>query len=336
MRTGIFRAAFRAPCRTLFYPTRNAAPLSVSYLAALGFFQVLTISGKVHGEQIDQTVVSPSTIKAIAELLRAAGHVEDVSFFSAERLHGFSEVLSAISWPVVFILTLILFRPELRNLIKKTKKLGFGGASIEAEDQIEKTVDLSAREVLSSPNPEPPRSVSGDDIRRSAEVGALSQEISPEVLRSQIDRISAEYEGIRAQMPSGPARTKQMSAVMAKMRALGRAVFPLRAELVGSPSPGHRLFAIAALQMVPDYKLVDWLALAVTREVPYVQFQALNALLTAVRNAGPEMKETLREALAKAKSGLSQNDPDSSRWELADQIYNEINQMPDTQASRAK
>jgi len=115
---------------------------------------------------------------------------------------------------------------------------------------------------------------------------------------------------------------------MAKMRALGRAVFPYRHELVGSPSPGHRLFAIAALQIVPDYNLLDWLASAISKEVPYIQFQALNALMTAVRNAGPEMKSALKQAINKAKSSLSQADPDTSRWNLALAMEAELARIP--------
>jgi hypothetical protein len=153
--------------------------------------------------------------------------------------------------------------------------------------------------------------------------------LSPESIRSKIEKISAEYEDIRANMPSGSARTRQMSAVMAKMRTLARAVYPYRYELVGNPSPGHRLFAIAALQIVPDYTLLDWIASAVNKQVPYIQYQALNALMTAVRNAGPEMKSALERAAKKAKASLSAADPDSSRWNLALAIETEVARIPD-------
>jgi hypothetical protein len=45
--------------------------------------------------------------------------------------------------------------------------------------------------------------------------------------------------------------------------------------------------------MIPDYNLVDWLASTTNGEAPYVQYQALEALMVAVRNAGPEMKAPL-------------------------------------------
>jgi hypothetical protein len=279
-------------------------------------------------EQSDGPTVSPAVIKSITDLLKAAGHVEDTSLFSSERLHGIAEILGAIGWPAVLILAIVLFRLELRDLIKRVRKVGIAGTSLEAEEEIQKKVEASAAAVLSSPSPEPPASISSDDIRRAAEVGALSAGLSPESIRSQIDQIAAEYEGLRANMSSSPARTRQMGAVMAKMRTLARAVFPYRHELVASPSPGHRLFAIAALQIVPDYNLLDWLAAAVSREAPYIQYQALNALMTAVRNAGPGMKTALKQAIETAKSGLSGADPDSSRRNLALAAEAELARIP--------
>lgn len=115
-----------------------------------------------------------------------------------------------------------------------------------------------------------------------------------------------------------------MGAVMAKMRALGRAVFPLRSEFINDASPGKRLFAIAALQMIPDYSLVDWLASCVSSEGPYVQYQALIALLVAVRNAGSKVAGTLCAAVSKAKAGPKPNDPDTIRRGLLAQIEQEL------------
>ncbi len=286
-------------------------------------------------EQSDNTITSPAIIKSIADLLKLAGHVENNSIFSSERLHSISEILSALAWPTAFIVGVVLFKVELRGLIKRVRKVGIAGTSLETEEEVQKKVEASAAAVLSSTTPEPPTTISSDEIRRAAEVGVLSSGLSPEAIRSQIDQISAEYEGVRAQMPSGSARTRQMGAVMAKMRTLARAVFPYRHELVGSPSPGQRLFAIAALQVVPDYNLLGWLATATVKEVPYIQFQALNALMTAVRNAGPEMKPALKRAIDQAKSGLSSADADASRWNLALDVEAELDKIPDNNSIRA-
>jgi hypothetical protein len=277
----------------------------------------------------EQSAPSPDLIKSLTALLRAAGRIEDTSFFSSERLHAVAEILGAIVWPSVIIVFLVLFRSELRGVIKGIRKLGVGGTNLEVEQEIQEKVDSSAADVLSSPNPPVPAPISSEDIRRAVEVGALSKGIEPEVIRSQIDQISAEYEGRRANMPSGPDRTRQMSAVMAKMRTLGRAVFPYRHELVSSPSPGRKLFAIAALQMIPDYNLLDWLASTTNVESPFVQYQALNALMVALRNAGPEMKDSLYKAIAKAKSGLPSADPDTSRWDLIRAMEKELTRIPD-------
>ncbi len=289
----------------------------------------VTLTDTAAAEQSDKSSVSPEFIKSVADLLKAASHSEDKSLLSPERLHGLAEILGSIAWPMAVIISVLLFRGELRDLIKRVKKFGFAGTSVEAEEEVQKQVEESAAAVLSSTANEPPATISIDDIRRAAEVGVLSSSLSPDSIRAQIDQIAAEYEGVRAQMPSGPARTRQMGAVMAKMRTLARTVFPYRHELISSPSPGQRLFAIAALQLVPDYNLLGWLATAVSKEVPYIQFQALNALMTAVRNAGPDMKSALMRALEQAKSSLSSTDPDTSRRDLALAIEAEIARIPD-------
>ncbi len=314
----------------LSYCSKSKTPqkMPIYFIVMVETFCATSTNAAV-AEQSDSSSVSPELIKSVADLLRAAGRVEDKSLLSSERLHGLAAVLGSIAWPVALIISVTLFRGELRSLIKRVKKFGFAGTSLEAEEEVQKQVEASAAAVLSSPANEPPATITSDDIRRAAEVGVLSSGLSPESIRAQIDQISAEYEGVRAQMPSGPARTKQMGAVMAKMRTLARAVFPYRHELMGSPSPGQRLFAIAALQLVPDYNLLDWLATSVSKEVPYIQFQALNALMTAVRNAGPDMKSALMRALDKAKSSLSLTDPDPSRRNLALAIEAEIARIPD-------
>ena len=80
------------------------------------------------------------------------------------------------------------------------------------------------------------------------------------VICQEAEVLAFECERVRASLPLGDERTQKMEAVGAKMRTIGRTVYPRRHELAGSPLPGKRLEAIAALQVVPDYDMFDWLA----------------------------------------------------------------------------
>jgi hypothetical protein len=84
-----------------------------------------------------------------------------------------------------------------------------------------------------------------------------------------------------------------MEVVVSKMRTLGRAIYPLRHEYAESPSPGKRLVAIAALQVLPDFDLLNWLADRLEAEKPFVGYHALVALLLAIRSPGS--REWLRQ-----------------------------------------
>ena len=89
-------------------------------------------------------------------------------------------------------------------------------------------------------------------------------------MRQQVDELAAEHERVRGSMRVSDTRTRAMEVVVSKMRTIGRAAYPLRHELSVSASPGHRLQAIASLQVMPDYDLLDWLANRIDQERPFV------------------------------------------------------------------
>jgi hypothetical protein len=61
----------------------------------------ITFAQSAIAEQSDSSTVSPALIKSITDLLKAAGHVEDISFLSSGRLHSVAEIFGAIAWPAV-------------------------------------------------------------------------------------------------------------------------------------------------------------------------------------------------------------------------------------------
>jgi hypothetical protein len=63
------------------------------------------------------------------------------------------------------------------------------------------------------------------------------------IIRDQLVGFANEYERIRATMPSGDERTRRMEVVVAKMRTLSIAGYPLLDDFSKSSSPGQRLAA---------------------------------------------------------------------------------------------
>jgi hypothetical protein len=140
-----------------------------------------------------------------------------------------------------------------------------------------------------------------DEVRRGEKVAQIVTPGDRAIVRQQVDALAEEYETIRSSLPSGDDRTHRMEIVVSKMRTIGRAAYPLRYDLVQSPSPGRRLQAIS-LQVIPDYELLDWLAGRVREEKPFISYHALVALNIAARNEhAREHLNELRAALRKAQ-----------------------------------
>jgi hypothetical protein len=75
-------------------------------------------------------------------------------------------------------------------------------------------------------------------------------------------------------------------------------------ELTVSPSPGERLAAVAALQVVPEPAYIDFLGERVRTEKPFVGYQAALALLVAVRTLDVRFRPELLHAVKKGLEAL--------------------------------
>jgi hypothetical protein len=134
--------------------------------------------------------------------------------------------------------------------------------------------------------------------------------------RTNLAALAQEYESIRAKMPSGWERTRQMAAVFAKMKAAAPDGQGLIEELMGSSSPGTRLAAIAILQMFPKPETLDWLAARLDNpdvEKPFVGYQAAVALAEAVRALSKDDCPKIAAAFKKAKTLAAKFPQDSDR-----------------------
>jgi hypothetical protein len=144
-------------------------------------------------------------------------------------------------------------------------------------------------------------------------ISALSPDTS--AIKRQIDELANKYRNLRAGMPSGPERTREMEVVMTSMRTLAPLAYPLLDDLSKSDEPGKRLAAIAILQALPKAEYLSWLVdrLQQDREKPFVGYHAAVALLTAARSL-PEHRDALCAEISRAKAFLIPNLIKSDRY----------------------
>lgn len=251
-------------------------------------------------------VVSPEIVKALAELIKASGSVPKAdSWLAPERIQAYASAVSAIAWPLTAIIVVLIFRKPILGFLSNVTDVEIAGAKFKRLQQ-----ELAEAGKGAAAKPAPPTS---DEQARSANVAAFLGE-APSLAAKEAEALAFEYERVRVSLPPGDERTRRMEVVVAKMRTIGQAVFPLRHELAASPSPGKRLQAIAALQVVPDYEMLHWLAERPANEKPFVGYHALIALLQAAR--GPlasAHREALVESLAVARASRSSFRTDTDR-----------------------
>jgi len=192
-------------------------------------------------------------------------------------------------WPVVALVALIILRKPLSRLRSAKLKDYF---SIDIDRELEQ----AAKDAPASDKPTPP---TAEEVAKSGEIERLVSSVDLQQLRQTALGLAAEYERVRASMLPGDRRTRRMEVVVSKMRALGRAIIPLRYELRSSESPGQRLLAIASYQVAPDYDALEWLVERIAAEKPFVGYHAAVALVVAARDQRAENNlDDLQRAVA--------------------------------------
>jgi hypothetical protein len=228
------------------------------------------------------TTLSPEQTTAIAKaLLKILGvsSAETSSSGDADFLKGLATFIGAIAsllWPLAFLAAVWIFRPQVQRLLAGVSEAEVFGVKIKIETELTKSAEEAKAEDVGPTSAQ---------IKRAGEVAQLATQADLATIVEQVAKLAAEYESIRATLPSGSERTRAMNRIAAKMRTIGIAAGSLRYELSVSPSPGKRLQAIACLQVSPDLDMVDWLTERVQVEVPFVSYQALIAICTAAQSS---------------------------------------------------
>jgi hypothetical protein len=241
---------------------------------------------------------------------------------TAGVLGGVAAICSALVWPAVVTLVLVLFRKQVAELLEAAVTVASGATrfkiwQIEFDRNVQQEVAQSANAALSAPvagvraQPEVSQEatiIPGAEVAAATRVRSLLDAAPSSTLRKEMEAqirarmlaFAQEYETTRSSMPSGDERTRAMNGVVAKMRTLALAADFLLDELMSaSQSPGRRLAAICILQMKPSMSAVPWLVDRMRAERPFVFFHASVALLNAVRRFGASDKAALGTAIDK-------------------------------------
>jgi len=216
-----------------------------------------------------------------------------------ETLKASTEFLAAVAWPGAFLTLIITQRKQISRLFDALLNVVQSSTRIKLGELIDLEVDRSVRQAEQRPTPS--REVSNEELEAASRVGRIVSTTELPAIRARLLEAAHEYEATRANLPPGPARTRAMNAVVAKMRTLAIAGKPLLKEFTAaSDSSGMRLAATAILQLSPDLNYVGWLAERMKTEQPFVFFHASLALLATARSYGSTAAKQLRPALERA------------------------------------
>jgi hypothetical protein len=279
--------------------------------------------------QPTQTPASPSPeiLKSLADLIKATMEHPAANPSSAwltpDGVKAAASLFSAVAWPALIVFLVLVFRPQLMEIVHGLTEFEIFGVKGKIINQLNRSAEAAEKltpehaegEGL-SPAPTP------GELERAVQVERLTSNVDLSFVRQQVDQLAAEYERVRASMRASDTRTRAMEVVVSKMRTIGRAAYPLRHELSISPSPGHRLQAIASLQIIPDYDdLLDWLVDRLDVERPFIGYHALVALNTAAADeSASDHLPALEHALARAREKSAAIGRDTDRQRLLKQF----------------
>lgn len=144
-----------------------------------------------------------------------------------------------------------------------------------------------------------------EEIERAEKVERLAT--SPQDQSTTIEKmkeLAREYEQTRMSMPSGDARTQEMTKCVLQMRSLALAAYPALPQFAKSSSPGERLAAIAMLQTRLEPEFIPWLANCLIEEVPFLGYHSALALYRGAKILGEPGRSLIRTGIEGAIEAL--------------------------------
>jgi hypothetical protein len=152
----------------------------------------------------------------------------------------------------------------------------------------------------------------------SAQVPTPETAVDLESVRKKVDEFAEEYQRIRSSMKPGDERTRKMEdLVSTRIRTLGLSTYPLLHELTEAADPGHRLAAAIVLQQKPHPDYLQWLALRLGEEKPFVGYHAAVALSAAATALDRSYSSAVLKAVRDAILALSKQPGYRQDWDRA-------------------
>ncbi|MBR0862774.1 hypothetical protein ACVIWV_001671 [Bradyrhizobium diazoefficiens] len=281
--------------------------------------------------------ISPEILSKLTELIKAAGSggaPRGAGPSGIELLKSVTEFLNAVAWPAAAVFCALLFRQQVTSFLGNVETVKVFGAEISRK--IDKQIEQSAKEAQNKSEAELLSGPSEGELERAMTVKKLAANASSGVVMAQAESLAADYEHVRASMPPGNDRTRAMEVVVSKMRTIGQAFFPLRHEFAGVASPGKRLMVIATLQICYDFEMLDWLVQRVGSEKPFLQYQALVAILLAMQGKNAKAYiPSLDAAVSELGRFRDSFGGDTSRRGTLDEIEKVLNDLKRATQKRA-
>ena len=237
---------------------------------------------------------------------------------AAKLITAFAALLGAIAWPISIFSLAFLFRNEIKAaagklpaLLDRVRKMKLAG--IEAD--LDKIADSTPNNTMGN--------ITQEEVEVAVKIAYDANQYDLELTR-QLDRLCVEYDSLRKTLPAGPVRTKAMSRVLIKMRALAPSLVSTIDIYKNSSSPGRRLAAVAMMQMNPEACEIDWLTKRFEVEHPFIFYHAALALQNFVNDNLPQSNfNKLANAVQKSLKILRSFDgiPDAASIAVLEKIY---------------
>src|SRR4051812_42342916 len=165
----------------------------------------------------------------------------------AKLVTSIAALVGAVAWPAALVAVIYVFRNELRSALNKipvmldrATKVSLAGVAVEldrvANAEATGEADKSGK-------------ITPLQIQAATRIAVQTRDVSSHALLNELDKLCLEYDSLRRTMPPGSNRTRAMTAVFVKMRALAPTLVDFMETYKGSGSPGSRLAAIAMMQM---------------------------------------------------------------------------------------
>jgi hypothetical protein len=242
---------------------------------------------------------------------------------NAEYLTAIAALISAVAWPIIVLLIVLMHRAPIAKLLDRINKVVLPGG-IEAE--LRAVVEKEAESVIKA-NPNAAKGVTPEQLAAADRINRLVSGEDLAAARRQMIQLARDYENTRAALPPGDDRTVRMETIATKMRLLGLACAPYLKDFVESASPGERLAAISILEVQPNKQFLTWLASGLGTEAPFVGYHAALALQAAVRVLGHAERQLLEDAIYMAQRALGHDAEQSDRARILAQAKRELQSM---------